>query len=168
MSAEDKHFSGSEIVEIGVEIEKNGHDFYNIMSDKLKDPKVKDFFRFMAGEEEKHIHDFQSILGTVKTYEPYESYPQEYFAYLNTIASEYIFTKKDELQDKIKSIETEKEAIDVSLGLEKESILFYEEMKKALQEKEKAIIDKIIEQEKNHAKGLLELRSSLKKERKDG
>jgi len=161
MSADNKHFSGSEIVEIGIELEKNGYDFYNSLADKLKDPKTKDFFQFMAGEEKKHILDFQKILSTMKSYEPYEAYPQEYFAYLNSIASEHVFTKRQQLQEKLASVETEKEAIESGIGLEKDSILFYEEMKKILPETDHQIVDDIIAQEKNHAKGLLQLREAL-------
>lgn len=158
MEKENPNFSGSEIAEIGIEIEKNGRDFYNRLADRLKDRRAKELFRYMAGEEEKHIEDFKKIFSSVSSHSPCESYPPEYFAYLNAIASEYVFTKKDELKERIKDIVSEKDAIDVSLGLEKDSILFYGEMKKIIPEKDYSIIDAVITQEKEHVEKLWDMR----------
>jgi len=158
---EEKRFSGSDIIEIAVEIEKNGYDFYTRLTRQLRDAKAREAFAFMADEEKKHIEDFKNILGAVIKYDPCEAYPQEYFSYLNSIASEYVFTKKDELKERMANIGTDKEAIDFSLGLEKDSILFYEEMKKIVPEKDKALIDSIISQEKGHVEKLWGLRKTL-------
>ena len=59
---EEKSFSGSDIVEIAVEIEKNGYDFYTKLSTQLKDQKAKEAFRFMANEEKQHIEDFKKMM----------------------------------------------------------------------------------------------------------
>jgi len=154
-------FSGTEIVEIAIEIEKNGRDFYNAFSGRLKDKDIKELFRCLSIEEANHIEDFKKIFDSVSSHNPCESYPQDYFAYLNAIASEYVFTKKDELKERIGSISSEKEAIDISIGLEKDSILFYEEMKKIVPDKDSNIIDTIIDQEKEHAKRLLAIKARL-------
>jgi rubrerythrin len=156
--AENKQFAATEIVAIGIEIEKNGRDFYNSLAVRLKNAEAKKVFQFMAGEEAKHMVDFEKILSSVHKYEPHQSYPQDYFAYLNAIASEYVFTAKAKLKERLKIIESEKDAIEVSLGMEKDSIIFYEEAKKVLKEAEQQLVDKVIEQEKHHVKMLLDLK----------
>ena len=88
-------FAGSEIVEIGIQIEKNGRDFYNTVSKNSKSTKAKDIYKYLATEEEKHIAAFKNILDSVEKYEPAEAYPGEYFAYMNALASEYVFTQKE-------------------------------------------------------------------------
>ena len=55
-------FSGSEIVQIGIQIEKNGRDFYNALEKQSTSNKSKEIFRYLAGEEEKHIKVFEEIL----------------------------------------------------------------------------------------------------------
>ncbi|MBN1406060.1 MAG: rubrerythrin, partial [Candidatus Omnitrophica bacterium] len=80
------NFSGSETVEIGIQIEKNGRDFYNIISENVADEKAKKLFSYLAKEEEKHIAAFKEILDSVIKYEPKQAYPQEYFAYMNALA----------------------------------------------------------------------------------
>jgi rubrerythrin len=157
----NKQFSGAEIIEVAVEIEKNGRDFYNSTAARLKDEKAKELFKFMAEEESQHIIDFKGILSTVMKQDPCESYPQEYFSYLNAIAGQYVFTGKQEMKDRTKNIETDKDALDFSLGMEKDSILFYEEIKRMLSDKDKQLIEQIIEQEKNHVKKLWGLRARL-------
>ena len=59
-------FSGSEIAEMGIQIEKNGKDFYNTLGTQSKDQKAKKVFEYLAQEEEKHIATFQRILDAVQ------------------------------------------------------------------------------------------------------
>ena len=51
-------FSGPEVVEIGIQIEKNGKDFYDGVVKISKSQKAKEIFEFLGGEEEKHIKRF--------------------------------------------------------------------------------------------------------------
>lgn len=150
-------FSGSEIVEIGIQIEKNGRDFYNALALRSKTEKVREIFEFLAKEEEKHIAVFQGILSEVEQYVPPESYPGEYFTYMNSLAAEYVFTQKDKGAQIAKSILNDKEAIDLGISFEKDSIIFYEGMKKVIPEYDLKIIEELIMQEKNHLKILTDL-----------
>ena len=154
-------FTGSEIVELGIQIEKNGRDFYNTLVNQTKNPKAKDKFRYLAGEEEKHIAIFQEILNRVGKYEPPESYPGEYFAYMNALAGEHVFTQKDKGAEIAKNIASDKEAIDTGIGFEKDSIIFYEGMKKVVLEYDHKVIDELIMQEQSHLRQLSDLKKSL-------
>lgn len=154
-------FAGSEIVELGVQIEKNGRDFYNTLAEQSKNNKARDIFKFLAGEEEKHITAFQKILDKVVRYEPSESYPGEYFAYMNALAGDYIFTQKDKGREIAKKIKSDKEAIDSGIGFEKDSILFYEGMKQVVLENEHAVLEQLLEQEKSHLRKLSELKTQI-------
>ena len=154
-------FSGSEIVEIGVQIEKNGYDFYNTLLGQSKNSKAKEIFGFLADEEQKHIKAFQKILESLESYQPAESYPGEYFAYMNTLAAGCVFTKENKGAEIAKKVTSDKEAIDLGAGFEKDSIVFYEGMKKVIPQHELKIVDQLIRQEQNHLKMLLELQKSI-------
>lgn len=156
-------FAGSEIVEIGIQIEKNGRDFYNLLTRKSKNPKAADIFRYLAKEEEKHIAVFQNILDSVEKYEPAESYPGEYFAYMNALASEYVFTQKDKGEEIAKKISTDKEAIELGIRFEKDSIIFYEGMKKVVPTSDLKVVEELIAQEQNHLRALTDLKYTLNK-----
>jgi len=151
-------FSGSEIVEIGIQIEHNGFDFYNTLSKKTKDLKSKDIFEFLAGEEKKHIAVFQGILGALARYEPPESYPGEYFSYMNALAGEYVFTGKNKGAELAQKIASDLEAINLGIGFEKDSIIFYDGMKKVVPPDEAGVIDQLIKQEEKHLQILMDLK----------
>lgn len=154
-------FAGSEIVEIGVQIEKNGRDFYNTLFKDSKSAKAKDIYKYLAAEEEKHIAAFQKILDSVEKYEPAEAYPGEYFAYMNALASEYVFTQKEKGEEIAKKIKTDKEAVEKGIAFEKDSIVFYEGMKRVVPDFDRKIVDELIVQEQSHLVQLTELREIL-------
>lgn len=154
-------FAGSDIVELGIEIEKNGRDFYYTLANQLKNQKAKDIFDYLAGEEEKHITAFQNILESVHKYEPPESYPEEYLAYMNALASDHVFTKKDIGSQIAKNIISDKDAVDLSIGFEKDSIIFFEGMKKMVPEYDHKVIDELITQEQRHLRQLSDLKNNL-------
>lgn len=154
-------FAGSEIVEIGIQIEKNGRDFYNIVAKQSKNQKAKEIFEYLAGEEEKHIAVFKKILDSVTKYEPPESYPGEYFAYMNALASEHMFTQKDKGRQIAKKVTSDKEAVELGIGAEKDSIVFYEGMKKVVPEYDLKLVDELIKQEQDHLRQLSDLKKNL-------
>lgn len=154
-------FSGSEIVEMGIQIEKNGRDFYNALAEKSQVSKAAELFRFLAGEEEKHIVVFENILKKVEKYEPAESYPGEYFAYMKALAAEHIFTQKDKGKQEAARISGEKQALAMGIKFEQDSIVFYQGMKKVVPEYGQKIIDELITQEQDHLKRLIDLKKDL-------
>jgi len=154
-------FAGSEIVELGIQIEKNGRDFYNTLAAQSKNPKEKEIFRYLAAEEEKHIIVFEKILENKDKYQPPQTYPGEYFAYMNALASNYVFTQKDKGKEIAKKIKSDKEATDLGIGFEKDSIIFYEGMKKAVPEYDQKTVEELIIQEQGHLRKLVDLKKAL-------
>jgi rubrerythrin len=154
-------FAGSEIVEIGIQIEKNGRDFYNIMANQSENLKAKELYKYLEGEEKKHIAAFQRILDSVQKYEPPEAYPGEYFAYMNALASEHVFTQKNKGSEIARNTKSDKEAVELGIGFEKDSIIFYEGMKRVVSPKDHKIIEELILQEQGHLKTLSEMKKGL-------
>ncbi|GAF95661.1 unnamed protein product [marine sediment metagenome] len=154
-------FSGSEIVKIGIEIEKNGKDFYTKAAEKSESDKAKGLFNYLAAEEEKHITAFEKILDTLDQERPAESFPGEYVSYMKDLAGKYVFTRKDRGVKIAEGCKDDKEVIERSIGFENDSIVFYLGMRKAVPVAEHRVIDELIDQEKTHLKKLSELRSNL-------
>ena len=129
--------------------------------EKSLDEKAKDLFKFLADEEEKHIRTFNKILYLIQKYEQPEAYPTEYFAYMNALASEHVFTEKGKGLEIAQNVKSDTEAIDLGIKFEKDSILFYEGMKKVVPKSEHKVIDILISQEQDHLKKLTEIKESL-------
>ena len=56
-----KHFSICEIIEMGIQIEKNGYDFYATLSKFVTEEKAAKVFKYLAEEELKHVDTFKGL-----------------------------------------------------------------------------------------------------------
>ena len=127
----------------------------------ITEKKIQDTLKYLAAQEELHIAMFQQILSSVEKYEPAESYPGEYFAYMNALASGYVFTEKDKGEEAARSIKNDKEAVEKGIGFEKDSIVFYNGMKKVVQQYDLKVVESLIKQEEGHLSQLVELKNML-------
>jgi len=151
-------FVGGEIVEIGIQIENNGRDFYNTLVKQSKDPKAQEVFRFLAGEEEKHIKVFLGILESTQKFAPQGLDAEDYLRYMKVLAKESIFTQKDRGEEIAQNTKSDKEAVGVAIRFEEDSIVFYVGMKKIVPEYDHKVIEALIMQEENHLKQLLDMK----------
>jgi rubrerythrin len=153
-------FTAAEIAELGVQIEENGFEFYTGCAERATDVKIKEVFVFLAGEEKRHIAAFKKIHDSALTYQPEELYPDEYFAYMKELAAEHVFSLSGAGQKAALSVTIDRAAIDLALTFEKESIAYFEEMKKSLASDESGLVERLIEQEKIHIEKLTLLKST--------
>lgn len=154
-------FKGSEIVELGVQIEKNGLKFYESLANSSQNEKVRESCRYLAGEEKKHIEDFEKLLPSLERYVPPESYPGEYEAYVKALSEEHVFTNDKVVKDMIQKAPGDKEAIQIAIGFEKDSILFFGEMSRFIPGKDQNVIEELIRQEREHLRKLSELKKTI-------
>jgi rubrerythrin len=151
-------FSGSEIIELGIEIEKNGRDFYNILARQSEFKEAGKIFKFLAEQEGQHIIVFAKILDSFEKNRQQPLYPDEYLAYMNSLASKQVFTQKKTGDRIAKNIAGLKEAIDAGIGFERDSILFYQGIKKIVPSKQRSAVRALIFQERRHLEKLMNLK----------
>ncbi|MCM8798927.1 MAG: ferritin family protein [Candidatus Omnitrophica bacterium] len=153
-----KLFEVSEILEFAIRIEENGEVFYREMAKKIKKKEIKALFNWLADEEVRHRKIFEEMVSGVGKYEPAESYPGEYFAYLRAYVDEHIFTKEKKGKLMAGKIGSTKEAVKFAIGVELDSILYYLEAKNLVPESQRETIEKIVEEERRHYLKLKELK----------
>ncbi len=155
-------FSASEIVLMAVEAEKSGFAFYQAMANKAKDENVKNVFTFLAKEEAEHKDAFQHLLNNLLFIDMSHTDEAEYHNYLNAFVSTRIFNADTNIDKLVQSIASDIEAVDIAINTEKESILFYYELREQVKKgKGRDSIDEIIKEEKNHLSRLVQLRDAL-------
>ncbi|MBD3380040.1 MAG: hypothetical protein GF408_06235 [Candidatus Omnitrophica bacterium] len=157
-------FSACEIVELGIQIEKNGKEFYMALAGKTGEPEARKAFKELAEAEEQHISVFEKIFKGACDYEPREAYPEEYFAYMNALASQYVFTRKGKGAEVAGSVSDYAEGITLGIGFEKDSILFYQEMKNMVPESDRGLVERLISEEKEHLSRLCSLKGGCDRE----
>ena len=153
-------FNPSEIYQFAVRIEENGEKFYRKMTDKLDNKKVKELFTFLADEEVEHKAIFKNLLSKFENYNPPESYPREYFAYLEAYTENIVFSFS-KFDDDISKINDMKTALRFAIGKELDTIQYFQEMKNLVQKSENKKIEAIIEEERKHVVKLFELQREL-------
>ena len=80
---------------------------------------------------------------------------------MNALAREHVFTQKNKGNEMAKNIKSDKEAIESGIEFEKNSIVFYEGMKKVVPKHDIKLIEELIAQEQDHLKKLPNFKNSL-------
>lgn len=151
-------FAGSEVVELAIQIERNGRDFYAALAKSARDPRIAQLCGFLSGEEARHIKAFTRICDAVKGCRAPGNAADEYAAYMHGLAGEHIFTRENTGAGIARRVKSDTEALEKAIRFEKESIVFYTGMRKAVPAREAAAVGALIEQEKKHLVKLTELK----------
>ena len=155
-------FTGSELINIAIDIERRGIAFYDIMAKSTEDIKARATFQQLADMERQHIQIFQSMLTEADKYQIAEAYNgEEYNAYLQALVDSAVFTDDLATSEMTAQADTDIEAVELAIGAEKDSLLFYYEMKDILPQRAQPAVNKIIEEEKAHLRQLSELKKML-------
>ena len=154
-------FSGSELINIAIGIERRGIAFYDIMTRSTENTMARDVFQHLADMEREHIQIFQGMLGEADRYQPSEAYAGEYAAYLQTLVDSAVFTDDLVTSEMATQVENDIEALELAIGAEKDSILFYYEMRDIMPQRAQPTVNKIIAEEKSHLRQLSELKRKL-------
>ena len=155
-------FSGSELVDVAIGIERNGIVYYSALAELTTDASLKDTYNYLANMECTHLEIFQKMLDSVGRYQPTYAgeNEEEYELYLKALIDSSVFPNDEVARQMARKVSGPAEAIQVALGVEKDSVLFYSEMRDLVPEQERPIINRIINEEKSHIRQL----SALKKQ----
>jgi rubrerythrin len=155
-------FTIQEIVEIAIEIEKNGEIFYRALSESSSTATLRDLFKYLSGEEKKHKIRFEEILKSVGGYQISEIYyADEYMGYMKALADEQVFKKGVSAIDVAKSVKSPKDAIEIAIDFEKDSIIFLHEMQDIINEDEKDTVKKLLNEERDHIRRLSAMKAQI-------
>ena len=156
-------FSGRELLDVAVNMERTGAAFYETMVNCAKSRKAKTAFKYLADQEKQHIKAYQSMLKDVADAPPPESYTEEYDEYLKTLADSGVFSSERAACKLAENTSSDADGIDLGIRAEKDSILFYTELHDLVRRSDAKVIDRIIEEERSHLKRLSELKAGLAK-----
>jgi len=141
--------TASEILQFAVRMEDIGERFYRDIAISALDENVKNLFNNLAAEEAKHKKIFEGLLGKIDTFIYPENYPVEYLDYF------YYYLDKNVLfTDEKKAVLPEPSNItnsfDLSMQLELDSVILYQELKQFVPAEDNLAIENIINEERRH------------------
>ncbi|HUS58824.1 MAG TPA: ferritin family protein [Planctomycetota bacterium] len=158
------HFNADEIFEIAEQIENNGARFYRRAA-QGKDEKTQQLLLDLAGMEETHFATFEKLREALTKLEwrPSGDADGQSVQYLRSIADGHIFDAKADPAAKLTGDETLADILNIAIKLEKDSVIFYQELRQIVPERlGKFRIDHIVGEEMRHIVALSEQLAALK------
>jgi rubrerythrin len=153
-------YSIDEILEMAVQTEKLGYQFYTGMADRFKqDAGLVKLFTTLAAKEKVHEKTFGELKNMVvkQGTEPVEW--EEVTNYMRAFVESEFFLGGSKSLPAMDHIRTVKDAVKFALGFEKETLLYFWELRNIVKEKE--IVDEVINEEKSHIMWLDKFRKGL-------
>jgi rubrerythrin len=138
-------FSAAELVDMAIQLEQNGQAFYLQASLRASQPEVKRLLEHLAQQEQHHEQMFRKLQPTEREHRPGQEYPGQKSAYIQALLEERLLPS-DQVVNQVLP--------DFALGMEKDSLLFYYEMRHLLGDDAKPIVKEIITEEKKHVETL--------------
>ena len=154
-------FSSNDLLNIAIDIEKRGIAFYDIMAKSTENVASREVFQYLAAMERGHVQIFEAMQQKLGEYEPPKTQDKEYGAYLKALVDSAVFTDEFVTSEMAEHVVNDIEAIELAISAEKDSILFYYEMKDIMPRQAQPTVDKIITEEKSHLRQLSELKGKL-------
>ena len=157
MSANQSITSLESVLDLAVWLEKHGQAFYEDARDAVTDPGLKETFSTLAAEEKKHCAIYTDLyeLYTGKSAEGDELLG-EYGNFIRLLIKEISqFLEFD-------GVLTQEELIDRALQFEKDTLLYFNEVKPLFRGKAGALIEAVCREEKRHIQQLLERRELMR------
>ena len=155
-------FNADEILEIAEQIERNGAAFYRKAAENTALADARQMLLDLAEMEDKHERIFIGMHQELRREHP--DWLSESFAienedeprlYLRAVAEGKVFGVGGDPSEKLSGDETLEEVLQIALGLEKDSILYYAAMRSTVpQPTGREKIDEIILEEMRHVRML--------------
>jgi rubrerythrin len=143
-------FQATDVVEMALELEKSGEIFYRAVAEKVP-PQVRTVFEDLAEAEQNHYLAFQKLSKTTSG-EPLmtEDAWDQYMMYLQATIQSTFFEGADKALALADQVTDAQEAIRMAVGFEKETMLFFHDLRDMVAEANKGTVERIITEEKSH------------------
>jgi rubrerythrin len=141
-------FSLKDIVDIAVQIERNGERVYRRAAEKIEDPSLRSMLQWLADEETQHAKWFEALIDKVPGTGDFLEEEKMGRALLKNAVGAQSFSLED---GDLLSMEKIEDLLKLSIEFEKDTVLFYG-MLQPLIEDQKTLeqLHAIIQEEENH------------------
>jgi rubrerythrin len=152
--------TAAEALRWAMEIEENGEAFYNTVAAKSADPELKALFEDLAVQEREHYQVFQKMLEKVKPEPDLSSVGaqyDDYEYYLQAALANALFAGQDKGLTLARKAQDREAALRAAMGFEKDTLLFFYDLREMVSEAERGAISDIILEEKSHLRRLAKM-----------
>ena len=149
-------FQAADIVELAMQVEKSGETFYRAVAGKVQSTASRELFKYLAGQEVIHYQVFSKLSQTVQD-NPFMTDEEWalYMDYLNGTVQSAFFEGPDKALALAETVTDERQAINMAIGFEKETLLFFYDLRDRIPDKDRPFVEKIVDEEKSHIRRLV-------------
>jgi rubrerythrin len=150
-------FSLREIIDMAVQIEKNGENYYREALRETTDPSLGSLFVFLADQEQEHTRWFEGLKRQVQE----SAEPGELAEIDGTMLQRLVGNQTFSLNDvAVSELDGVKRLLEVAIELEKDTIVFYQMLQAFIDDPDTlAELNEIIAEENRHVEMLSEYQS---------
>ena len=154
-------FSANQMIDIAIQAERQGAAFYERLATTADSERVRSECERLVGMEREHEKAFQRLLGqqALNSLEAGQL-SDEYQQYLSALVDSNMLPDEEAAQRLAEEAGSEVAAINIALQMEKNTILFYQELQNLLGG-EVGVLQTILDEERSHVYELNELKAYL-------
>ena len=148
-------FQATDVIEMAMELEKSGELFYGAVAEKAASAEVRALFEDLAEQEKRHYAAFAKLTRTTWEQSPtFQGDWDQYLMYLQATIQSTFFEGSDKALSLAEQVTDEKEALQMAMGFEKETMLFFYDLRDKVSDADKAVVERIIAEERAHVQRL--------------
>ena len=139
------YFSGEELIQIAVQTEETGYEYYKGAEKQAASQPLKELFHYLAEQELKHKATYVKLKEQIK--EPAQGLPvdwDEVGLYIKAMTDSSFFLGGDKNINKTVQSHNDKEAVEYALQFEKDTLLFFYQIKDTVKATERSIVEQVI------------------------
>jgi len=140
-----------------MEIERNGEGFYRVAAAQSKNRDVKLLFEDLAYQEEHHYRVFERMRDRADLTPASDVDVARYRAYLESALANALFAGPDKGLKLAKQAADEGEALRAALVFEKDTLLFFYDLRDMVSEAEQQSVTAIIDEERIHVRQIAQM-----------
>ena len=146
--------TGDEIVEIAIRLEKRGEVFYTGAAATATSDSVRALFEDLAEQEHHHHRAFQQMGRDVVELALSPDQWDQFQAYAGALLQQSLFDRPGGALSPDAENMDEEEALQAALEFEKETLLFFYELRDAVRGPGQRVVERIVQEEKQHIQRL--------------
>lgn len=145
--------NAADAIAAAVEIERRGHAFYLSVAEKAASAEDRDFFTFMAAEEQRHESLFADMLKRIGGLPlPAGSSDEEYLSYVRDLLDTHVLFIAGH-EERILA-----DPLLEAVLFEKDTLLFFNELERMVPDEERGHVRACADEERKHIRMLLKRR----------
>jgi rubrerythrin len=149
--------TGDEIIEIAARLEEKGEAFYSLAAKESTSAEVRGLFEDLAIQEQYHRRAFLQMGRDVVELALSPEQWDQFQAFTDALLQQSFFGKPEGALNQAAEAMDETVALQAALDFEKDTLLFFHELRDVVGGSQQQTVDRIIQEEKRHIQRLSDM-----------